>query len=107
MTDLPTPAQAATALEVTFDGKYYHFREYRYERLDDALRYADAQHRKPDYKADPSFVPRWLPAWEPDATQRATMSDLAIGFGAGRFSVGPYHYDRLEDAIAFARLPNS
>lgn len=103
MTDLPTPSEAGTALEVTFDGFHYHFQQYRYERLDDALRYADAQRRKPGYRPDPSFVPSWLPEWEPDESQRATMHALAIGFDHGRFSVGPYRYDRLEDAVAFAR----
>ena len=101
----PSNAAATGAShEVTFDGRYYHFRQYRYERLDDALRYAAAQQCKPGYRPDPAFVPQWLPAWAPDMAQRATMRELAIGFDAGRFCVGSYRYDRLDDAIAFARL---
>lgn len=107
MTNLPTLAQSAAALEITFDGLYYHFRQYRYERLDDAVRYADAQHCKPGYRPDPSFMPQWLPAWEPDAAQREAMRELGIGFDHGRFTVGLYRYEQLEDAVAFARRAGS
>ncbi|WP_338758962.1 hypothetical protein [Massilia sp. METH4] len=103
MTDPSTSAEAGLALEVTFDGHHYHFRQYRYEHLDDALRYARSQHAKPGYERDASFVPQWLPEWTPDAAQRAAMRELSIGFDHGRFSVGPYRYDRLEDALAYAR----
>lgn len=107
MTEQSTPAQAGAALEITFDGHHYHFRQYRYERLDDALRYADAQHRKPGYEPDPSYVPQWLPEWAPDATQQESMRELAIDFDHGCFRVGPYRYERLEDAVAFARRARS
>lgn len=107
MTDLPTHAQSAAALGVSFDGIYYHFRQYRYERLDDAMRYARAQYSRPGYQPDSSFVPQWLPAWEPDATQREAMRVLDIGFDNGRFNVGPYRYENLADAIAFARQARS
>ena len=104
--DTPDPQQlaaTAAALEVTFDGHYYHFRQYRYEQLSDALRYARMQHDKPGFQRDGAFVPRWLPAWQPDEGQLALMRELGIVFGQGRFAFGSYRYDRLDDAVAFAR----
>ncbi|WBS01961.1 hypothetical protein OU994_27505 [Pseudoduganella sp. SL102] len=97
------PADTGTALEVTFDGRHYHFRQHCYDRLDDALRYASAQHATPGFVRDPAFRPQWLPEFAPDEAQLRLMRELDIGFAAGRFSFGAYRYDRLEDAVAFAR----
>lgn len=97
------PSDTGAALEVTFDGCHYHFRQYRYEHLDDALRYASAQHHAPGFRPDPAFQPQWLPEPAPDQAQQALMYELGIGFAAGRFSVGAYRYDRLDDAAAYAR----
>lgn len=101
-TTATTAAETAASLEVTFDGRHYHFRQYRYERLDDAMRYAATQHRLPGFARDPAFTPQWLAEWVPTEAQRATMRQLGIGFDGTRFDVGAYHYDRLEDAMAFA-----
>jgi hypothetical protein len=95
------PADTGAALEVTFDGRLYHFRQYRYEHLDDALRYAGAQHHVRGFRPDPAFRPQWLPELAPDEAQQARMRELDIGFAAGRFSVGAFRYDRLDDAVAY------
>lgn len=97
------PADIGAALEVTFDGRYYHFRQYRYEHLDDALRYASAQQHTPGFRRDPAFQPQWLPQLTPDETQQALMRELHIGFSAGRYSIDTFRYDRLDDAVAYAR----
>lgn len=97
------PADTGAALEVTFDGRHYHFRQYRYEHLDDALRYASAQLHAPGGRRDPAFQPQWLPEPVPDEAQQSLMRKLDIGFAAGRFSVGAYHYDKLDDAVAYVR----
>ncbi|WBS00086.1 hypothetical protein OU994_17330 [Pseudoduganella sp. SL102] len=97
------PADIGAALEVTFDGRHYHFRQYRYDHLDDALRYASAQHRAPGFMKDSVFQPQWLPKFAPDEAQEVQMRDLDIGFAAGRFSVGAYRYEKLDDAVAYVR----
>lgn len=103
----PTPtaelAAEAAALEVSFDGHRYRFRAYRYDRLDDALRYARIEHALPGFAADPAFRPLWLPAWQPDAAQRGLMARWHIAFEGGRFALGPWRYDRLDDAVAYAQ----
>lgn len=99
----PMLADRAAALEVTFDGHHYHFREFRYERAEDAMRYARAEHAKPGFGADPRFVPRWPSAWVPGEQELALMRPFGITSEEGRFRYGPYRYDRLEDALAFAR----
>lgn len=98
----PMLAATAAALEVTFDGHHYRFHQFRYDAAADALRYARLQHDMPGFRPDPAFCPQWLPAWQPDMAQRMQMHVLGISLQDGRFSFGPYRYDRLEDAAAFA-----
>jgi hypothetical protein len=103
MDQLATPDQAA-ALEVAFDGRHYRYRSFRYESLDDALRYARADHARPGFVPDRQFQPQWLPAWQPDAQARALMTELSIEYRQGCFHLGPYRYDRLDDAVVHAQL---
>lgn len=100
----PDMAAAAAACEVSFDGRYYRFREYRYEQLADALRYARAQYAKAGFVPDRAFVPDWQAPPTLDAEQRALMARWGIGFASGRFTFGPYRYDLLPDAVAYARV---
>jgi hypothetical protein len=99
-----TDAARAAALEVSFDGHHYHFRQYRYERLDDALRYAGQQRGMSGFIPDAAFEPRWLAPWQPSPAECAAMRQLGITLDGVRYAFGAYRYDRLEDAMAFARL---
>jgi len=98
----PMLAATAAALEVTFDGRHYRFRQFRYDAAADALCYARLQHDRPGFRPDPAFCPQWLPPWQPDMEQLTQMRVLGISMQGGRFGFGPYRYDRLEDAVAFA-----
>jgi hypothetical protein len=97
------PADTAAALEVTVDGHHDHFRQYRYEQLDDALRYAGTQQLVPAFRRGPASRPQRLPLLAPDEAQQVLMRELDIGFAAGRVNIGPFRYDRLDDAVAYAR----
>lgn len=97
-------AQAAAALEVSFDGHHYHYRQYRYESMDDALRYARCARARPGFLPDPGFQPQWLPAWLPAAGDVALMRTFGIVYEQGYFRLGPYRYERLADAIGYAGL---
>lgn len=97
-------AQAAAALEVSFDGHHYHYRKYRYESMDDALRYARCDHARPGFAPDPHFQPQWLPAWLPAAADVTLMRTFGIAYEQGYFRLGPYRYERLADAVGYARL---
>jgi hypothetical protein len=43
----------------------------------------------------------------PDAPQRELMAGLDITFVGGVYHLGPYRYDRLSDAVNYARLQRS
>ena len=40
----------------------------------------------------------------PDESELALMNSLAITFSKGRYFFGPYRYNRLADAVHYARL---
>jgi hypothetical protein len=40
----------------------------------------------------------------PDESQRELMAELAITFQDGIYRLGDYRYDRLADAVNYARL---
>ena len=97
-------AVAATPLEasIAFDGRHYHYEGYRYDRRDDALAYATLQRSRPEHRPAPAAQPRTLEP--PDARELETMASLAITFREGMYHLGPYRYDRLADAVSYARL---
>jgi len=94
-------AKSGTPAEVTFDGHYYRYGPYRYDRREDAVAYADlerAQGRAPR----PALRPI-EPATDPSGDAPAAEA-LGVTFEGKRFHFDDYHYDRCEDALAFARL---
>lgn len=87
---------------IAFDGRHYHYDGYRYDHLDDALAYAKLQRSRPGERPAPAAPPRALEP--PDARDLQTMASLAITFREGMYHLGPYRYDRLADAVSYARL---
>lgn len=94
----------AARFEVTFDGKRYAFRQYRYDRFHDALRYAMGEHVKDGFVSDDAFCPIWKAAYCPSGDEEAAMQSHRISYVEGHFVFGCYRYDRLDDAIAFAEI---
>ncbi len=95
------PRQLAERWEIAFDGRRYLYRQYRYDRFDDALRYAQLDRRRPGFTPDPTFRPRWDPTLQPDAAQQAQMAQAGIGFADGYYLFSGYRYERMEDALAY------
>lgn len=105
-----TPADAAAQQRlmaefgIVYTGRHYEYEVYRYDRLADAVAYATLQ-RARGRRADPAAsmpTRRFVP--DPDATQRAVMAALAITYCDGTYRLGEYRYDRLDDAVDYARL---
>jgi hypothetical protein len=90
---------------IAFDGRYYRYGRYRYDRLADALDYARLQRATPSGSDEGDGPMPPVQAVEtPDASQREVMAELSITFHDGRYHLGEYRYDRLVDAANYARL---
>ncbi|MGE0706223.1 MAG: hypothetical protein AB7P22_20060 [Vicinamibacterales bacterium] len=93
--------QQKAKLRIAHDGSHYFYNGYRYDRLHDALAYADLMkarsmqidaggpHRQNG--ENPSVQP-------PNGADLALMARLGITFHDGTYCVGAFRYDRLADA---------
>jgi len=106
-----TPADSSDAraremaeLCITFNGRHYGYRGYRYERLADAVNYARLDRSRP-FSND--LAPDNAPATElppPNQNERALMGMLGITCVEGGYRRRQYRYEHLADAIAYARI---
>jgi len=88
---------------ITFNGRSYAYRGYRYDQLAEAVNYAELDRSRAfaDPGADDAAPLERLP--RPSAGDRKRMRGLGITYADGVFHWGEYRYDRLADAIAYAR----
>jgi hypothetical protein len=91
-------------LSITHHGRYYHFAGYRYERLVDAIAFAQLDRERPSLqRTDPPAFVQVDAVEVPTADDRQLMLDLSIAFENGSFVFEGFHYDRLIDAANYAR----
>lgn len=88
-------------------GASYRFRGYRYDRLEDAVAYAQlVRSRTAQGLAEDRDAPaRALdddPA-PPDPSEKAVMASLNVTYERGRYRFGDCAYTALADALAYAR----
>lgn len=91
-----------SALRVSLDGRQYGHRDYRYDRLEDALNHARLQTApSPDTLDEESShdTPKRHPSSE---SEKHLME--ALGIKNCRYRYRDYRYDQLADAIAYAEL---
>jgi len=104
-TSVPAAREALMAeLAISYNGRHYQYERYRYDLLADAVDYARLQRSAPAGAAldGPSPPPEQVEI--PDSSQREMMASLNISFVEGVYHFGPYRYDRLSDAVNYARL---
>lgn len=86
------------------DGLDYVYKAYRYEKLADAIAYAQLVRSRGLEPADVFPSPRRCsPFVPPSATEQALMASLGIQFDGRQFRFGGFCYDRLPDAVNYAR----
>jgi hypothetical protein len=108
--DQEAQAQLMATLGIHHEGRYYHFRSYRYVRLEDAVAYARlVGTRVARMLAEDELRGRGLEddVKPPCAEDTALMQSLGVSFEAGQYVYEGYRYDRLADAVAYARLRHS
>jgi hypothetical protein len=105
MASLPLVDDPATSehwVGIPFDGRAYHYRQYSYDRVEDALNYAKAERARPDFDKIAPTCMRWRQFLEPTAHERAQMAEHGIAYQDGYFFYGPYRYDVLANALDYA-----
>lgn len=75
------------------------YRQYRYERLVDAVNYAELERGKIDYQAEVNVLPAWVPSAAPTHGDWRVMKELGVTFDGQRYHFLNYRYDRFQDAI--------
>lgn len=96
------PPLAEPELGIWFDGRAYHYQQYRYDRLQDAVAYARVDRARPGFRAEP--LPSQWPEWRgPDKSETDRMAPFGITYEQGRYCYGPFRYDALDDALDYAR----
>jgi hypothetical protein len=89
---------------IAFNGRYYFYGPYRYDHLADAVNYARLQRANVGTGEQISAMPAPEQVEAPSESQRQLMNKLDITFLHGVYRLGAYRYDRLADAVAYARL---
>lgn len=91
-------------LAISHDGLRYRYNGYRYARLTDAVTYALLMRSRPGQKDAGGPFTQCTAIVPPSGAERELMASLSIEFEAGAYRFGSYRYDRLADAVNYARL---
>lgn len=87
---------------ITYNGRHYGRDSYLYDHLGDAVRYARIQHSANRNESGPRRRPESVET--PNDSQRSLMTELGITFADGVYRFGAFRYERLSDAIDYAKL---
>jgi hypothetical protein len=82
----------------------HEYRRYRHDLLADAVDYARLQRSSLSPGADDGPVISIQQVERPNASEREVMAGLGISCRDGIYHLGDYRYERLADAINYARL---
>lgn len=93
---------AAAAFGISFDGRAYHYQDYSYDRLADALAYATLDHARPGFH-EAATQRRWKQWVGPTPEERQQMAAHGIVYESSRYCYGPYRYDLLPAALDYAQ----
>lgn len=96
-------AREMAELCITFNGRIYQYRGYRYERLADAVNYARLDRARAFVEPAGPDAATTDEVQMPSQAESALMRTLDIAFVDGSFHWGEYRYDRLADAVAYAQ----
>lgn len=91
---------------VGFDGHFYRYRTFRYERCSDAVNYAKLDQGKQQYRTKVIDAAPWEKNVEPTDQEQGVMTALGITFDGRYYRYEGYRYERCADAANYAKLRN-
>lgn len=92
----------AMHLGISFNGTQYLYREFKYDKLPDAVAYAAFDIAREGSKPVASSPVDWLERQIPDEGEQEMMQQYGISFEGWRYKYQDFRYDRLADAIKYA-----
>jgi hypothetical protein len=96
--------KVGASMGIGFDGRFYRYRTFRYERFSDAVSYAQLDRSKPQYRAKVIDAVPWEEQVEPTDQERGVMAALGITFDGSYYRYDGYRYEQCTDAANYARL---
>ena len=87
---------------ITFNGRQYGYRGYRYDRFADAANYARLERSRAFAAADEDAGAPLERTPAPRGEDLELMRPLGVSFAGGVFHWREYRYERLADALAYA-----
>ena len=99
------PERLMAEFGIAFNGRHYQYRTHRYQHLADAVSYAKVQRGYLPAIPEPAAPPRKVEV--PNESQRKMMDAVGVTFRDGFYRLGDYCYDRLSDALDYAKLKDA
>ncbi len=96
----------AMRLGIAFNGTQFVYRDFKYDRLADAFSYAEFDIHREGRQPVATTSADWLPRPIPNSAEQALMKQYGITFEDWRYKFRDYRYDRLADAVNYARIIN-
>jgi hypothetical protein len=104
--NIDLPSREMSDLAISHVGRFYRFRGYRYERLEDAMAYARLMRARgiPESPQERDSVANAVAGDEqpPDPAARESMAALGVSYVGGLYCFESFRYDRLADAMRYA-----
>ena len=89
---------------ISNEGRGYFYNGYHYDRLADAVAYAKLMRSRPSTQNPRGSDTQRARPDAPSSVDQALMTSLTIRFEAGTYRFEGFCYDRLADAVNYARL---
>jgi hypothetical protein len=100
----PEREREMVEFSINYDGLRYRYNGYRYDHFADAVRYARLMRSRPSQQDPGGPFTHGQTVAAPTEADRKLMALMAIRFEAGAYRFESFRYDRLEDAVNYAKL---
>lgn len=88
---------------ISFNGTQFVYRDFKYDRQSDACSYAELDIQREGRQPGATSPEDWLPRPLPSSADRVLMQQFGVTFEDWRYKFCEYRYDRLSDALNYAR----
>lgn len=97
----------AMSLGISFNGTQFVCQEFKYDKLPDAISYAELITARDGVLPSVSCAADWLERNVPNEADKVLMEKYGICFEDWRYKYQDYRYDRLADAVNYASTHNT